>query len=244
MTKRQERRVRLLPARVVVYFVLGMALFSTESYHGVWASLVKGLSSRFTVPSTAALSQARSRLGAAPLEELFRRISGPVATRATVGAFWRGLRLTAWDGVHLEVADSDMNATAFGHIHGWRGRSVYPLVRMAALVECGTRSVLDAAFDAHATAEKTLAQRLLGSLCPGMLLLADRNFDGYELWGQARDTGAHLLWRAKGVRLLPLPDTAAGRLLPVFPAGPHPPQASGSRTPSPRRRVQSYRRHR
>jgi hypothetical protein len=94
-TNCQERRVRLLPARVVVYFVLGMALFSTEGYHGVWASLVKGLGGRFAVPSTAALSQARSRLGAAPLEELFHRVSGPVATRATVGAFCRGLRLTA-----------------------------------------------------------------------------------------------------------------------------------------------------
>jgi hypothetical protein len=120
--------------------------------------------------------------------------------------------------VHLEVADSEVNATAFGYLHARRGRSGYPLVRMAALVGCGTRSVLEAAFDKHITAEKTLAQRLLGGLCPGMLLLADRNFDGYDLWGQTRDTGAHLLWRAKGVRLLPcltpLPDGSYLSFLP------------------------------
>lgn len=88
-TGRREHRVRLLPARVVVYFVLAMALFSTDFYHGVWASLVKGLGGvTARIPSTPALSQTRARLGAAPMAELFARLSGPVATTATPGAFW------------------------------------------------------------------------------------------------------------------------------------------------------------
>ena len=218
-TGRRERRVRLLPARVVVYFVLAMALFSTDGYHGVWASLVKGLGGvTARMPSTPALSQARARLGAAPMAELFARLSGPVATTATPGAFWHSLRLMAWDGLHLEAADSPANAAAFGYLHARRGRSGFPLVRLAALVECGSRAIHEVAFGAYITAEKTLAQRLLGGLCPGMLLLADRNFDGYELWGQARDTGAHLLWRAKGVRILPrLVPLADGSYLSVLP---------------------------
>ncbi|WP_370270843.1 IS4 family transposase [Streptomyces sp. V4I8] len=144
------------------------------------------------------------------MAELFGRTAGPVATTATIGSFWRGLRLVAWDGMQLEVADTPANAAGFGYLHARRGRSGYPLVRLVALVECGTRAILDAALGAYATAEKALAQQLLSSLCPGMLLLADRNFDGYELWGQAKDPGADLLWRAKGVRILPcrtaLPD--------------------------------------
>jgi hypothetical protein len=218
-TGRRERRVRLLPARVVVYFVLAMALFSADGYHGVWSGLVKGLGGvTARMPSTPALSQARARLGAAPLAELFARLSGPVATTATPGAFWRNLRLMAWDGLHLEAADSPANAAAFGYLHARRGRSGFPLVRLAALVECGSRAIHAVAFGAYATAEKTLAQRLLGSLCPGMLLLADRNFDGYELWSQARDTGAQLLWRAKGVRILPqLVPLSDGSYLSVLP---------------------------
>lgn len=152
------------------------------------------------------------------MAELFARLSGPVATTATAGAFWHKMRLMAWDGLQLEVADSPSNAAAFGYLHARRGRSGFPLVRLAALVECGSRAIHAAAFGAYTTAEKTLAQRLLGSLCPGMLLLADRNFDGHELWGQARDTGAHLLWRAKGVRILPqLVPLADGSYLSVLP---------------------------
>ncbi len=82
-TDRCERRVRLVPARVVVYFVLAMALFSSDGYHGVWASLVKGLGGvTARMPSTPALSQARARLGRLRWPP---RVSVPVATTATPG---------------------------------------------------------------------------------------------------------------------------------------------------------------
>ncbi|MGW2207195.1 hypothetical protein [Streptomyces sp. NPDC001774] len=152
------------------------------------------------------------------MAELFARRTGPVATTATPGAFWRELRLMAWDGLQLEAADSPASAAASGYLHARRGRSELPLVRLAALVECGSRAIHEAAFGAYSTAEKTHTQRLPGGLCPGMLLLAGRNVDGYDLWGQARNTGTHLLWRAKGVRNLPQPvPLADGSCLSVLP---------------------------
>jgi hypothetical protein len=61
-----------------------------------------------------------------------------------------------------------------------------------------------------ATGEITLTKEVLPFLSKGMLCLADRNFFGFELWNQARATGADLLWRVKKNLRLPcetrLPD--------------------------------------
>lgn len=114
VTGRTERRVRLLPARVVVYFVLAMVLFGDCGYRGVWAALTaRWPHTAVPDPSTAALRQARRRLGPEPLALLFDRLRGAVGTAATPGVFWRGLRLVAWDGTCLEVADSEANVTHF-----------------------------------------------------------------------------------------------------------------------------------
>ncbi|MEV6011277.1 transposase domain-containing protein [Streptomyces sp. NPDC051976] len=141
-TCRVERRVRKLPSRVVVYFVLAMALFPREGYRGVWASLVAGLRGTDDGPSVAALRQARRRIGPEPLSLLFDRLKGCTASTETVGAWWRGLRTVAWDGTTLEVADSAANAAFFGYYRAAR-ESTYPLVRLTALVECGTRALVD-----------------------------------------------------------------------------------------------------
>ncbi|WP_308312107.1 IS4 family transposase [Streptomyces albipurpureus] len=203
---RKERRVRLLPARVVVYFVLAMALFTDCGYRGVWAALTAGLPGTLVPdPSTAALRQARRRLGTAPLALLFDRLRGPLGTADTMGVFWRGLRLVAWDGTCLEVADSGANIAHFTR-HGVRTTrpAGYPQVRLTALVECGTRAVIDAVFGPLRHKELPQAHDLLPALKPGMLLLADRGYDGFEAIRDAADTGADLLWRVQAGRLLPV----------------------------------------
>ena len=201
-TGRVQRRCRLLPARAVMYFVLGLCLFSgAESagppgYRSVLRSLTNGLRHGCDVhlPTSAALTRARQRLGAEPLQALFGRIRGPLARAGVPGAFAFGLRIVAWDGTGIDTADTDANAEAFGR-DGAAGR---PQLRLLALVECGTHALLDAVFDGCARAsEQALARRVLDRLRPGMLLLADRNFPGHELWGLARATGADLAWRIK-----------------------------------------------
>ncbi|MFI6449333.1 IS4 family transposase [Kitasatospora sp. NPDC050543] len=94
-----------------------------------------------------------------------------------------------------------------------------PQIRLMALTECGTHGLVDGTFDGVARAsEHALARQLVASLQPDMLLLADRGFNGYELWGHARSTGAHLTWRIKGnqvfVPLRVLPD---GSFISVMP---------------------------
>lgn len=204
---RLQRRCRLLPARAVVYFVLGLCLFSgadaagPPGYRSVLRSLTGGLRQvcGLRLPTRAALTRARQRLGAAPLQALFARVRGPLGELGTPGVFAFDRRIVAWDGTGIDAPDTAANAEAFGRAgtsHG--GVAGHPQLRLLALIECGTHAVLAAAFDGfHAATEQALARRVLGGLAPGMLLLADRNFPGHQLWGLAAATGADLAWRIK-----------------------------------------------
>ncbi|WP_327087925.1 transposase domain-containing protein [Nonomuraea sp. NBC_01738] len=104
-TRAQERRVRLVPARVTVYLLLAAALFTDLGYRQVFDRLCAGLAGlALARPSGSALRQARQRLGPAPMKALFDLISGPAVTTAAAG-WWRGLRVVAIDGTLLPVPD-------------------------------------------------------------------------------------------------------------------------------------------
>jgi hypothetical protein len=205
-TGRVEQRSRLLPARLVVYFVLAMCLFSGQGYEEVARLLTEGLREKrrwrtaWTVPSTAAIWKARSRLGVEPVRELFATVCRPVATPVTRGAFYRGWRLTAIDGTTFDLPDTKANVDAFGRPpRSGRGEQNvgYPQIRVVGLVECGTHVVFDAATGPLRTGEHALAREVFRSLEEGMLLLADRGFFGVDLWKTAAATGADLLWRVR-----------------------------------------------
>jgi hypothetical protein len=208
---RVERRHRLLPARLVVYYVLALALFAGVAYEEVLRCLVEALRGAawwpnprepwrtWRIPAKSALVQARARLGAAPLRRLFEQAAGPLATTQTQGAWYRGLRLLALDGTCLDVADTPANAAAFGRPGTGRGQGVgaFPQVRLVGLAECGTHAITSVAVGPYTTGETTLAPQVLDGLGPEMLALADRGLFSIELWRQALATGAQLLWRVK-----------------------------------------------
>ncbi|MGH7511151.1 MAG: IS4 family transposase [Gemmatimonadales bacterium] len=202
---RVEQRHRLLPARVVVYYVLALALFSQASYEEVMRMLVDGLAwqdgwaQRWTVPTKAALFKARSRLGPEPLRALFEACAAPLAEPRTRGAWYRDWRLMSIDGTCVDVADTAANDEEFGRPGTGRGEGVgaFPQVRLVGLAECGTHALIDVALGGCRTAEQHLAPAVIESLSPGMLCLADRGFYSFALWEKARKTGAELLWRTK-----------------------------------------------
>jgi Insertion element 4 transposase N-terminal/Transposase DDE domain len=213
---RTERRHRLLPARVVVYFTLAMCIFAQVGYEEVARLLVGGLAwadrwrRAWQVPTTGSLTRARVRLGPEPLARLFAEVAGPLATQATPGAWYRGWRLVALDGTCLDVPDTPVNAAAFGRPATHRGeQTAFPQVRLVAVAECGTHGLLGAALGPLAQGETTLARGVLDGLGPGMLLLADRQFVNAELWRQAAATGAALVWRTKTNAVLPVLATFA-----------------------------------
>jgi hypothetical protein len=212
-TGRVEQRSRLLPARLVTYYVLGLALFSHSSYEEVMRNLIEGLSwesgwaKTWTMPSKSAIFQARTRLGVDPLEALFARGCVPLAGPDTPGAFYRGWRLVAIDGTTLDVADTPANDEAFGRANVSRGHAAFPQLRLVGLAECGTHAITGAAIGPYTDSEQAVARKVLPRLRPGMLCLADRGFAGFPLFSAAAATGADLVWRAKNNAVLPVRET-------------------------------------
>jgi len=201
--ERTEQRHRSLPARVMAYFAIGMALHSEGSYEDVLGLLTDGLAwsqpdaEPVKLPSKSAIFQARERLGAEPVKVLFDRVARPLAGPGAPGAFMAGRRLVAIDGTSLDVADTVANTEFFGRPGVNKGeQAAFPQARLIALAECGSHVMFDAVVGACTTGENTLARELIDRLEPGMLLLADRGFCGFPLWARAVATGADLLWRA------------------------------------------------
>lgn len=194
-TCRLQRRVRDLPARVVVYLLLAGCLFAELGYSQVWRRLAAGLDGlEVAAPTASAMTQARRRLGPGPLRELFFLLRGP----SPADARWRGLRVCAIDGTIMSVADTAANLAVYSkHRAGPNGSSGYPQLRLLALVSCGTRTVLDAVFRPISDGETTCARLLFPSLRAGMLLLADRNFAAGCLAAQIAETKADFLIRVR-----------------------------------------------
>jgi transposase IS4-like protein/DDE family transposase len=227
---RAEQRHRLLPARVVVYYVLAMALFADASYEEVMRALVEGLAwssgwrQMWEVPAKGSIFKARSRLGREPLRLLFEAVAGPLADERTVGAFYREWGLLSLDGTCLDVADTPANEQEFGRPGSSRreGGGAFPQVRLVALSETGTHAICAAALGPLSSSENELADELLGGLGPGVLCLADRGFYSFKRWQNARQTGAQLLWRVKANMVLPreqqLPD--GSYLTPIYASQP------------------------
>ena len=200
---RASQRQRELPAHVVVYYVIALALFMQVSYREVLRCLLEGLAwllgpgQTVKVTGKSGISQARTRLGWAVMQQLQEEIVKPVAVKCTKGAWYRRWRLVTLDGSTLDVADERENEQAFGRPGASRGASAYPQMRFVSLVENGTHVLFGTRMAGYATGEVTLAQEVVTLLRPGMLCLADRNFFGFALWNRARASGADLLWRVK-----------------------------------------------
>jgi len=196
-------RQRELPAHVVVYYVIALALYMHCSYREVLRCLLEGVqwllgpALKIKVTGKSGISQARTRLGVEPLRQLHDEVVRPIAVEATKGAWYRNWRLVSLDGSTLDVADEKANHEAFGRPGASRGKSAYPQIRFVSMVENGTHVLFGTQLGVYGTGEISLAKGVIPWLRPGMLCLADRQFFGYELWNQARSTGADLLWRIK-----------------------------------------------
>jgi hypothetical protein len=214
-TGKASERERDLPAQVMVYYAIALALYMTSGTREVLRCLLEGLrwlwgAEAVRVAGKSGISQARTRLGEAPLRRLYEQVVHPVAMHATKGAWYRTWRLVSLDGSCLDVADTEGNRTAFERPGASRGESAFPQLRFVALVENGTHVLFGARLGGFADGETTLAHDALPALRPGMLCLADRQFFGHALWRAAAATGAELLWRVKRNLRLPreavLPD--------------------------------------
>src|SRR3954469_14016079 len=205
---RASKRERDLPAHVMVYYAVALALYTGAGTREVLRCLLEGLrwlwgAEAVRVGGKSGSPQSPTRLGEAPLRQLYDQVVQPVATRATKGAWYRRWRPVSLDGSCLDVADTEGNRAAFERPGASRGESAFPQVRFVALVENGTHVLFGARLGPYEEGETTLAHEALPALRPGMLCLADRQFFGHALWREAAATGADLLWRVKRNLRLP-----------------------------------------
>lgn len=203
-TRTHHHRLRVLPSRVGLYFVLALALFPARGYRGVWAQLTSALA-HTTRPSAKALRDVRRRLGPAPLRHLFALLAGPAASPHTAGVTFAGYRTVSFDGCRsLKTPDSRANQDWLGKLAAVAGTTGYPVIQLMTLVETGTRALIGAAFGTPSDGEITWAARLLDRLDAGMLVLMDRGFDAAWFLTDLNATGAKFLTRIKAGRKLPM----------------------------------------
>ena len=120
VTGKASIRQRDLPAHVVIYYVIALALYMQSSYREVLRCLLEGVqwlldpSATIKVAGKSGISQARTRLGWEALRHLHDDVVRPIAVPATTGAWYRQWRLVSLDGSTLDVADEQANDAAFG----------------------------------------------------------------------------------------------------------------------------------
>jgi hypothetical protein len=222
VTDTREVRRRLLPARLVMYFVLALWLFRGRNcgYGQVMSKLVDALyhrrrgerlleglpldrdgfveaggGRRWRLPNISSLSRARAKLGSDPLRMLFEHVAGPVGADEAAGVFCVGLRVISMDGSATDLPDSPANRAFFCGPSNDKRDGAFPQVRWVVAAESGTGALIGAAFGPYTTGEQSLAVDLLPGFGPGMLVLADRNFLSHALARDVLATGAHILWR-------------------------------------------------
>lgn len=206
----QSQRRRGLPHEVLVYYVMCMCLYRRASYEEVLRIVVEGLRGIYgdeigqTLVNKAAISLARTRVGALTFERLYRSQVQPVGPRGMSGVWFRGLRVMGLDGSTLEVADEAANAAHFGYPGASRGSAAFPQMRFAALVECGTQVLIGAKMGSFATGEQSLAHQVFDHVDASMVVIADRGFVGWPLWQRALQTNAKLLFRLRDNQVLPV----------------------------------------
>lgn len=212
-TGQGSERERDLPARVMVYYVIALALYMGVSYREVLRCLLEGMrwlaepDAILRPASSSAISQARSRLGVAPVQRLYEEVVGPIAAPETPGSWYRGRRIVSLDGTTFDLSDTEANEEAFGRPASSRGANAtgaFPQLRLLGLVETGTHVVFGASIGRYSDSEVTLTREVLPALRPDMLCLADRGFLGFDLWRDTLPTGAALVWRASGNRVFPV----------------------------------------
>ena len=200
----RERRVRLLPSRAGLYFLLAMCLFPRVGYLGVWGKLTAALDGLgLAVPSPKALRDLRRRIGIAPVRRLFEILAGPQGQPRTPGIMFGGYRTVSFDGCKsIKVPDTAQNRAWLGKQNASNGETGYPALSLMTLVETGTRALLGAVFGPGSEGETGQARDLLPLLDQTMLVLIDRGFDGGDFLAAVAATKAQFLVRLTSTRRL------------------------------------------
>src|SRR6266496_3530264 len=195
----KARRVRQSTMLVLVWFVIGLALWSRLNQRLGWDKLVGKLSvlhpgeptSRL---SASALSGRRQELGGQGLQSLLHECSQVLAQPQQMpSAFFGRYRLMAIDGTVVSRADTVANSAAFGRSSNQYGPGAYPQVRCVLLAECGSHAVVELEIGRYDVWEVHGAHRVVEEVGPDMLVLVDAGITSGGFFEHVRERRAHVL---------------------------------------------------
>jgi len=190
-------RRRRLPSDQVLWLVLGMALFRGEPVHEVARRLnicAQGLAS-LDLPARSGISQARARLGADPVEDLFRKCGQHWGAERYPDDDWKGLQVLAVDGALLRTADTPELRAHFGSGNtGTERQTPYPLMRLVALMNVRSHIMLDARLSPYRRGEMRLAEDFLEKIPDRSITLLDKGFWGADLLLSLTGNGTERHW--------------------------------------------------
>jgi len=216
-TGKMSIRRRRVPNEVVVWLVIGMALFRHRAIEATAKHLGLVLGGRRgatgSAVSSSAVSQARQRVGSTPLQVLFAMLTTHWARQWHARHRWRELKLAAIDGSTLRVPDTAMNEQRYGRPGSGRAKGAYPQARVVGVLALGSRLMLDFVIGTLAESEQTLAHRIFQQLEDDTLMILDRGFINYGAFARIVRDGVHRHWlsRAKS--------NMRGQLIEVLAAG-------------------------
>jgi Insertion element 4 transposase N-terminal/Transposase DDE domain len=194
---RSGQRACTLSHRTMLGVVLAMGVLTHLPIRQVYKHARRMVGGERT-PGRSSLCEARQRLGVGPVRAVFERVVRPLATPATPGAFYKGLRLMGIDGTVLDTPDTPANATRFGRSSGGRGDGAFPQLRKLSLVELGTHVEVALTIGGWQDSEQKLVERLWDRIPADALLIEDRGFFSYDHWKTLDARGVKLLVRIKG----------------------------------------------
>ncbi|MDG4868782.1 IS4 family transposase, partial [Guyparkeria sp. 1SP6A2] len=186
-------RKRRLPLEMVVWSIVGMALFRHIPMGQVVHQLDIVLPGQRPFVAPSAVVQARQRLGVEAVKRVFEHTQG-LWHEQTPHPHWCGLRLLGVDGVVWRTPDTPDNQAAFTRTRNAYREASYPQVRMVCQMELTSHLITGAAFDSISTGEVALTTDLIASTPDHSLTLFDRGFYSLGLLHAWQQTGEQRHW--------------------------------------------------
>ena len=186
-------RKRRLSMDMMVWAVVGMALYRQLPMSHIVSQLDILLPGDRPFVAPSAVVQARQRLGAEPIRAIFNKTQ-QLWFNKIPNSYWHGLSLMAVDGTVWRTPDTAENSQAFGRTGNSHGTSEYPQLRLVCQMEITSHLLTGAAFKTVSSSEIDLTNELIATTPDHSLTIFDRGFYALGLLERWQRAGTERHW--------------------------------------------------
>jgi hypothetical protein len=197
--RRCGRRQRVFTPSATFWNFLAQVLSPTQPCREAVRRLqaARGCSRKSAISAaTGAYCQARRRLPEGVLQATWQAIAGQLSNACSSKMLWRGLRVGVVDGTTLSMPDTAANQTVWPQPRGQKLGCGFPVMKLVGLFSLATGAAQALVTGTLHNAEQALFPQLWNTLTSGYdLLLGDRNFGSFAVFGALRCCGLHGVFR-------------------------------------------------